>query len=794
MTKPVRKPKSKIRRFLRRIFQLLMITGVVAALYGYYVYRHLPDLVVKLAQRAAPEMRVSVERVALVSRHRLELRNLSLRLRKGNTEILQLSRATIDFSLAGLRKRHIDAVTIDDPVVLVDDALLKQWSADLPPGKKQEGAKSWTLGICAIRGGKARLDLAHYPRVQFEFSSEPLAESGGIRSAQLSPVQRLELSHIEITGRDGQAPSRAEIKSIEAQFAPDEIASGHLRELIVRNPSLQLTPEAMTYLPQKSAAQNARPGNAAADLRVDRLLIEHGDVQMSGFGAGVPEASLKFGVDTTDVRMGDAADKLHHAQLWDIVLWPASSRLKQFLSIDSAQIDLTPAGLLTRHELAGVIVTGMVFHAGAEFRSIVAQAQSAAAAPGPAEESGRPWLIRNLEIHNGRVAVADLGVEIPNVQFDLNTSLKDVPLSSDIVFASQEMQRLEFADFTLHSPLDPFVPVVNLKTVFVNFSFAQIMRHEIDALVLLNPTIFVGPDLFWYVDQLKKRQAEAAPAAPSTSPGERDAGWRLNRIDAAYGQLVIANEGQARVALPLSFSTHAEKISFSNFSDLQLKLTLLVPTADYAFPGYELDFRQLGGQIQFGLPPDKQANNLVQTLRTESARWRQFVGRKLFWSVTYDEKGIYGQFGGAGYGGYVTGQFSFFLKADSPWEGWISGSKVDMAQLTDMIAPENFHMTGPVDFKMNVKARSRDIQQVVGQFKTRKPGHLKIGKLDDLLARIPSEWSGLKQSATRIGLETLRDFDYESGDGDFSFAGKTGKLTLKLHGPKGSRNFEVVVH
>jgi hypothetical protein len=320
------------------------------------------------------------------------------------------------------------------------------------------------------------------------------------------------------------------------------------------------------------------------------------------------------------------------------------------------------------------------------------------------------------------------------------------------------------------------------------------MRHEIDALVLLNPTIYVGPDLFWYVDQLKKRQAEAAVAAPSASSAKQGTSWRLNRFEAAYGQLVIANEGQARVPLPLSFSTHAGNISFSNFSDLQLKLNLLIPTADYPFPDYQLEFTQLGGEIKFGLPPEKQANNLVQTLRSEAATWRQFTGRKLFWSVTYDEKGIYGQFGGAGYGGYLNGQFSFFLKPDSPWEGWVSGSKVDLGQLTDVMAPENFHMTGPVDFKMNVKAHSKDIQQVVGKFETRKPGHLRIGKLDDLLAKIPPEWNGLKQGATRIGLETLRDFDYESGNGDFSFTGKAGKLTLKLHGPNGSRNFDIVVH
>src|ERR1700732_281803 len=456
MSEPARKPNPKLPRWVRRICLLLVIAGIVAALCGYYVCRHLPDVMVALVRRAAPNIRMSVERVALVSRNRVELRNFSLRLRQGKVEILHLSRATIDFSLDGLRKRRIDAVIVDDPVVLVNDALLKQWFADLPHDEKQERAKAWTLGMCALRGGKARLALPALPLVQFEFSSEPQAETGGVKTTPSPPMQRLEFNHIEITGRNGDAPSRAEIKSVAARFAIEEIASGHLRELIVRNPSLQLTPEEMNYLPQKSAAQNATSSIAGAGFRVDRLLIEHGDLQMSGFGASIPEASFKFGIDTTDLRLGDGAEKLHHTQLWEIALWPASSRLKQFLTIDSAQVDLTPAGLLTRNEFAGVIVTGMVFRAGEEFRSIVSQ--SDAAASGPPRENGKPWLMRKLEIHNGRVAVADLGVEVPDVQFDLNTKLNDVPLSSDITFASKEMQKVEFADFTLHSPLAPFVP------------------------------------------------------------------------------------------------------------------------------------------------------------------------------------------------------------------------------------------------------------------------------------------------------------------------------------------------
>ena len=69
-----------------------------------------------------------------------------------------------------------------------------------------------------------------------------------------------------------------------------------------------------------------------------------------------------------------------------------------------------------------------------------------------------------------------------------------------------------------------------------------------------------------------------------------------------------------------------------------------------------------------------------------------------------------------------------------------------------------------------------------------------IRKIDDLLARIPTTWHLLKQSSTRIALETLRDFDYTKGGGDFWFVGSQGVLRLKLQGPTGSRNFETVLH
>jgi hypothetical protein len=747
---------------------------IALALGFHYLQTHLAEILASLTNRAVPTLRITVQNAELAGRDRLVLEGVSVTARSGGAELLRLGKAVINFSMPGLRNRHIDSIVLERPVVLLDDAALNLVA---PSEKSGAASKSWTLGAFVIRDGSARVEVARWPVAQFKVSGE-----------QRDGLQSLELHHVEVACRDGAATPLARIESVAARFALGQLHSGRLKELIVRGPWLHLTPAAARFFPAQDGGSEQ---GAPSDFHIDRLLFENGEFEATGFGPDVPDTAFKFAIDASDVGVGASAEKVHHLQLWELAFCPPAARARPFLTIDSAQINVTPVGLLKHREISDVIITGLNFRAGVDFRSMFSNQQPSQAAPATAKEKLGPWMIRNIAIYNGRVSVADLGEEVPNMEFDLNTRLADVPLSADSRFASDEIQKLEFADVVLHSPLDPFVPVMNFKTVFVNFSLAQIMRREITSLVLLNPTIFVGPDLFWYVDALKKRQASGAAAAP-VAPNEQ--GWKLKRFEAAYGQLVIANEGQARVPLPLSFATQVDNIEFSDVSDLQLKLNLLIPTADYSYPSYQLEFKQLGGEIKFGLPPETLANNLVQTLNAAAVQWKQFTGEKLFCSVTYDQKGIYGQFGGAGYGGYLNGAFSFFLQAESPWQGWLSGSRMDLGRLTDLMAPENFRMTGPADFNMTVKARSKQIDQVAGNFRTRRAGQLRIGKIDELIARIPPEWSALKQGATRIGLETLRDFDYESANGEFSFAGKSGTFSLRLRGPNGSRNFDVVVH
>ena len=146
------------------------------------------------------------------------------------------------------------------------------------------------------------------------------------------------------------------------------------------------------------------------------------------------------------------------------------------------------------------------------------------------------------------------------------------------------------------------------------------------------------------------------------------------------------------------------------------------------------------------------------------------------------------------YSGNVGGGVSFFFGDESPWIGWFSGTGVDLRQLTDLIAPENFSLSGPLDVVLQTNARAREIDRIEGTYTAPRPGRMEIGKIDDLLARIPDEWSGIKKSAMRVALENLRDFDYDSGSGALSFAGGQGVFDLKLQGPLGSRKFTVNLH
>lgn len=617
--------------------------------------------------------------------------------------------------------------------------------------------------------------------------------------------RRIEISHLSFKLRNGRGQV-LDIEKATMDVSWRGLRAHKIDALNVHSATIRLTPalvDALSGNPSAAKANKTPAGKPSPAWVVGKLQISNGEFFMNGFGALTPEVSLKFNTDEQDVQFGadgdTLAEKPHAVQLWDVRIATSFSRLDPFLMIGAAEVDFTAGGLFSRRELQAVKVSGLDFQMGTKFRSFMAavgQQDSGATPTSPTAYDANPWMIRELDVNNSRVTLADLGAEIPNISFNFKTALRDVALSKEIRHASTQMEQLVLSDLTIVSPFDPFVPVVSFKTILLRFSLAQILDQKIEEVMLDQPSIYIGEELFWYADVFKRRQDEAAASAAKAGiPNAPQADWRIYRFKISNGSLVLASATQKNnVALPLKFDSEAENLQFGNLADMQLKLNLKIPEGNYPFPAYQLEFKRLYGDIQFGLPPDSHAKNLVQTLHSGAAGWKQFAADKLWLSVTYDSKGIYGKFGGAAYEGYINGEFDFYLLPETPWTGWVSGTKVNLKSLTDILAPQNFQMSGPADFKVDVKGLNHQVERVVGNFKTQKSGSLKIAKLDDLIASLPPEWSSLKRGLTRIGLETLRDFDYTSANGDFWFLGQRGMLTLKMRGPAGSRNFDIALH
>ena len=374
----------------------------------------------------------------------------------------------------------------------------------------------------------------------------------------------------------------------------------------------------------------------------------------------------------------------------------------------------------------------------------------------------------------------------------MNTTFRNLALAPEAGAGGQELQTIELSRIALTSPLDPFVSVMSLETIFVRFTLAGIWRREIEEVAIIRPRIDIGPDLFWYIDRVQKTEPAPGEAAPSVADAGPD--WLIKKFSATSGQLFLALEGHSEVALPMPFSSHAENLNFRKLADLRLKLSIEMPEQDYHYPGYELALRGVAGRVEFSLPPTQGANNVVNTLRLREVRWKQFRGSDCYVAVTYDERGIYGHLGGKGYGGVVNGQFNLLLGPGSPWNGWLSGTRIELKPITDALAPENLALSGPANFHLSASARGPQIEQVTGDFSATRGGALRIGKIDDLIKELPGDWSGVKRGLARISLEALRDFAYDTAHGDFRFHGREGALRLDLRGPAGSRKFAFDFH
>jgi hypothetical protein len=586
----------------------------------------------------------------------------------------------------------------------------------------------------------------------------------------------LVLRRVELHFR-GRSEPIFRARELRAGLGP-EWRQGRFGSLVLEEPALSLDKRVLDHF----TADRGRSAGVPLPWEFDRVEIRRGHMWLAEFGE--PALDISVNIDGILQRVGPGAPDQEHT----LDLSSAYVAVRQdgnsvpLFGAGQATARATIGGLADR-KLSGLRVDRGWLLAGQGLQALAAPAETGSATP-PTE----PFVFESIDLVDLQISTGETAAGLPEMSFKVNTALRDVALGSVATELAEKVHQVEFADIDILSPFDPLQRAVTVRTLFAKFSLAGLARREVEELIVLGPTIYAGEALFEY---MARADGEDEPPPP---PVEATEGWKVKNLEVNFGKLVIAAGGRTQVGLPLAFQTKAENVSLSSLTGLNLDLVLTIPPDDYDFPSYDLSFRKVRGDLRLNYPPDKASNNLVNVVKFDRARWRNFTAQKLWLSVTFDLEGINGLFGGETYKGYVSGGFSFFLQPDAPWTGWMSVTDVDLAELTRAAAPQHFIMTGRADGKLEVNGRGPSIERVLGNLQTKRKGILAVNKLNDLIDAIPPGWNALKQELTRVSLETLRDFDYTEAGGDFWFVDRQGLLSVKMNGPSGSRNIDVVLH
>jgi hypothetical protein len=459
-------------------------------------------------------------------------------------------------------------------------------------------------------------------------------------------------------------------------------------------------------------------------------------------------------------------------------------RLGDFFYADSITIKLRFQDLL-RRRLSGIQVDGGQLFT----RQLFAQMSKEGNGGG-----GISWSIGKLEIRRGTIMLDDLvaataipvrlGVRQPIIL----QGLKLGPPDGSPGMTAERVVDIE--NVNIVSPFDPLAPVLAFPLTRVTFTYRELWHHNIRRIQLIRPVIYLGQDLFWFSDQLRKDRDAAPAAAQGLS-----APWSVHQFSVRYGQLAINVFGQPKFQFPFFFETDVNDIRLDQLDKISAKSTIAIEklTADY--PAYKLRVKDLEGKLEFSIPPsDAQANNVVPTIHIAELAWNDIAATDVWSSVTFDPTGVYGRLGGKCEGGYLKGNFEVYYTKGFTWNADFFADKINCQPIAKKLAGSYFDLSGELDGKLAVQGRAAEILRCTGALSLPQAGQLRITSLDDLLNRLPADTPKLKRDAIKLAIDSLRTYPYTSGEFKIDYQPAQGLGTLRLDSPLGKRQFDIYWH
>ena len=404
------------------------------------------------------------------------------------------------------------------------------------------------------------------------------------------------------------------------------------------------------------------------------------------------------------------------------------------------------------------------------------------------ESAGKsiPLHIDHLLVSDSTLFLDNLGPGIPTTPLHLGDTtpllFTNVHLGRSTGTRTPALQSATIERLIFYSPYDPLAPVLSFPKIDVVFTWDELIEHRIRSLLITHPTIYLGDDLFAFVDRIQSRKSVPAPNSAPYKIGD----FRLND-----GQLSVSINGQPVLPLPVRFAAEQKNLELTDFTQLQLSTRFTIPSSDIHYPAYDLSVINVRGNLFFSLGQDSQgrrAKNVVPTLFADQITFRKLTAQNLSVAVTVDSQGIYGRANALLGGGSLDGGFSLEFQPDLPWSAWSSTSNMESRVITDALTPGSFELRSKVDALVNVNAQGKNIRGGYGTISFRHGGRLEIPALQAAEDRIPPDWNWIKRGSARSALGVIRSYGFSEGEIRAVYNPPAGRLTLNLRGPEGKRD------
>jgi hypothetical protein len=409
-----------------------------------------------------------------------------------------------------------------------------------------------------------------------------------------------------------------------------------------------------------------------------------------------------------------------------------------------------------------------------------------------AQGKGLDWTIGQLVLQRGTVQL-DFGPDMPPIPVTVGARrpviLNHLHLGApDASKPMTEEHMVELENIHFSSPFDPLAPVLGLPLVRIKFTYTEIWHHQIREIVLVRPNLYLGQDLFWFTDEIKKQRAKEAKAGPA-------APWQIGQFRVEYGRISVNTFGQPRLNFPFFFDTQVKDIRIDQLDKLSAKNVIAIRHFSRGYPEYKIKVVNLYGRLEFSVPAtDAKANNVVPTVHIDEISWNDIPVTQAWVSATFDPTGIYTKMGGKCEKGLMEGNFEVYYTKGFEWNADLFAHAIDCAPIAEKLAGKYGTLTGSINGKIAVTGKATAIESCKGTLTLDKPGALRITSADKLLDDLPANTVALKRDALKVALQAFSYYPYETGQFVVDYTPGNGGAKLKLNGPAGKRDFEIYWH